>query len=191
MEDFLYSLWDRGHNAVLEVIPRLTEVSSEKKVELNNHMQRVKWTYKKQTHACRLFLALLLFLPPHNSPLPFPAYNGPKVLLSVDTASIHVYSSLTSAKRSPSYTLLVKDTYCWDGTWPLPPLLPASTHAVPTRCSERREEKRRWCTGSLLTVSHTKDKNTERNQASTWPPSPWERGAHHIDAALFLQLQQQ
>ena len=109
--------------------------------------------------------------------LPFPAYNGLKVLLSADTASIHIYSGLTSAKGSPSYTLLVMDTYSRASTWLRGLCLHCSQQAhTPYLLAavKKQREKRRWCTGSLLlTVSHTKDKNTERNQTT-----PAERGAH-------------
>ena len=77
--------------------------------------------------------------------LPFPAYNGPKVLLSVDSASIYTYLFWPhQCKRIPllhlaSYGYLFPCQYVT--TWPLPPLLPASTHAVPTRCSEKAKGK--------------------------------------------------
>jgi hypothetical protein len=64
----------------------------------------------KQNHV-HIDITTSRFTSLHNSTLPFPAYNVPKVLLSADTASIHIYSSLSSAKASPSYTLLVMDTY--------------------------------------------------------------------------------
>lgn len=54
------------------------------------------------------------------------------------------------------------DTYSGASTWPLPPLLPASTHAVPTHCSEKARGKE-TVMSLFLAVSHTKD-NTEHNQ---------------------------
>ena len=117
------------------------------------------------------------FLPPHNSPLPFPAYNGPKVLLSLDTASIHVYSSLTSAKRSPSYTLLVKDTYGWAGTWPLPQGS-QQAHTPYLLTAVKGERKRDGDVQALSSLSRTQRTRTQNATKATGSISPWERGEH-------------
>ena len=94
-----------------------------------------RWT-SKHTYAC-------VFLPLHNH-IAFSSLQRTKGTF-VSRLSIYIYISIlaspTSAKGSPSYTLLVMDTYSRASTWPLPPLLPASTYAVPTRCSEKAKGK--------------------------------------------------
>jgi len=121
-----------------------------------------RWT-SKHTYAC-------VFLPLHNH-IAFSSLQRTKGTF-VSRLSIYIYISIlaspTSAKGSPSYTLLVMDTYSRASTWLRGLCLHCSQQAhTPYLLAavKKQREKRRWCTGSLLlTVSHTKDKNTERNQ---------------------------
>ena len=99
---------------------------------------------------------------------------------------ISILASPTSAKGSPSYTLLVMDTYSRASTWPLPPLLPASTHAVPTRCSEKAKGKETVM--YRLSPPHCL---SHKGQEHRTQPRLLQQREVHIEAALFRLLQQQ
>ena len=127
-----------------------------------------RWT-SKHTYAC-------VFLPLHNSTLPFPAYNGPKVLLSVDSASIHIYSGLThQCKRIPvlhlaSYGYLFPSQYVAFASI-APSKHTRRTYSLQWKSKGKRDGDVQALSSSLPLTQRTRTQNATKT-------TPTERGAH-------------
>jgi hypothetical protein len=67
---------------------------------------------KTRRHAHRHHIALFYLIAPHC------LFQLTMTKSTFVTQHLYIYSGFTSAEGSPSYTLLVMDTYCGVSTWP-------------------------------------------------------------------------